>query len=144
MKTVSHCATTSRPTWFLHQVQPCSSRCIHKHWHELIALMTRHLRVRTGPDGCWSVSASGRKRAASSNAPPWRENPGERRASRAWRALPSRSQTCTKKKKNTNTHCKNKNKYAIPQSIEIATFIMIFSNLNFALRTSKRRETQFS
>lgn len=53
----------------------------------------RHLRVRTGPGGCWSASASGRRRAASSNAPPWRESPGERRAFRAWRALPSRSQT---------------------------------------------------
>lgn len=53
----------------------------------------RHLRVRTGPGGCWSVSASGRRRAASSSAPPWRESPGERRACRALRALPSRLQT---------------------------------------------------
>lgn len=53
----------------------------------------RHLRVRTGPGGCWSASASGRRRAASSSARRWPESPGGRRACRAWRALPSRSQT---------------------------------------------------
>lgn len=53
----------------------------------------RHLRVRTGPGGCWSVWASGRRPAASSSARRWQESPGARRVCRAWPALPSRSLT---------------------------------------------------
>lgn len=71
-------------------------------WFHNIDDRPRHLRVRTDPGGCWSASASGRTPVASSSALPWPESPGERRASPAWRALPSRSQTWITA---TQSHC---------------------------------------
>lgn len=52
-----------------------------------------NIHVQKDPGGCSSVSASGKRLAASSNAPQSQESPGERRASRAWQVRPSRSQT---------------------------------------------------